>query len=148
MLPLLRDELATHAAAHRRAAEAYVFATATGAKHQATNIRKRVLAPAVQGANAALAQHEVEPLPDDLTPHSLRRTFASILVAKGEDPAYVMVQLGHATPHLTLSMYAKAMQRRDGERERLRALVDGQQWAPTGTSPISGDTDSSDRAAA
>jgi len=77
MLPLLRDELATHAAAHRRAAEAYVFATATGAKHQATNIRKRVLAPAVQGANAALAQHEVEPLPDDLTPHSLRRTFAS-----------------------------------------------------------------------
>ncbi len=36
-----------------------------------------------------------------------------------------MAQIGHTTPNLTLSLYARAMQRRDGERERLRALVNG-----------------------
>jgi integrase len=61
-----------------------------------------------------------------LTPHSLRRTFASLLVAHGEDPAYVMEEMGHTTPHLTLSLYARSMQRHGGERERLRALVDGE----------------------
>jgi hypothetical protein len=36
-----------------------------------------------------------------------------------------MEQMGHTTPHLTLSLYARSMQRRDGERVALRALVDG-----------------------
>jgi hypothetical protein len=36
-----------------------------------------------------------------------------------------MNQMGHTTPHLALSLYVQAMQRRDGERDRLRALVDG-----------------------
>jgi integrase len=84
-----------------------------------------LLAPAVERANAELVRRELEPLPAGLTPHSLRRTFASLLVARGEDPAYVMEQMGHTTPHLTLSLYARSMQRRDGEREALHALVDG-----------------------
>ena len=49
----------------------------------------------------------------------MRRTFASILIARGDDPAYVMGQMGHASPAMTLSMYARAMQRRDGEGERM-----------------------------
>ena len=52
----------------------------------------------------------------------------------GEDPAYVIDQLGHTDPALTLRLYAREMARRDGERERLRALVEGREWAPTGTS--------------
>jgi integrase len=68
------------------------------------------------------AVERAAPLPEGLTPHSLRRTFASVLVALGEDPAYVM---GHADPKLTLSVYAREMRRKDGERERLRALVGG-----------------------
>jgi len=44
-----------------------------------------------------------------------------------------MEQMGHTTPNLTLALYARAMQRRDGERERLRALVDGLDWALTGS---------------
>jgi hypothetical protein len=74
-----------------------------------------------------------------LTPHSLRRTFASLLVARGDDPAYVMAQMGHTTPHLTLTLYAQAMQRRDGERERLRVVVGG--CGATGE-PIVDDADS------
>lgn len=92
-----------------------------------------MLAPAAERASAAMEEADVEPLPDGLTPHSLRRTFASILIAKGEDPAYVMTQMGHTSPNLTLSLYARAMQRRDGERERLRALVNGEDVQPVPT---------------
>lgn len=126
ILPPLRDDLLAYAASRpNRSAEGLVFATATGEKHLATNVRRRVLAKAAELANERLAKDDFEPLPEGLTPHSLRRTFASLLVARGDDPAYVMAQMGHTTPHLTLSLYAKAMQRRDGERERLRALLDG-----------------------
>jgi integrase len=132
VLPLLRDELAAHAA-RGRSADTLVFGTSTGRKQSPSNVRRRVLAPAVALADERLEARGIEGLPDGLTPHSLRRTFASLLVARGEDPAYVMNQMGHTTPHLTLAIYARAMQRRDGERERLRAFVDGLDWAPTGT---------------
>jgi integrase len=66
-----------------------------------------------------------EPLPEGLTPHSLRRTCASLPFAIGETPPYVMAQLGHADPKVTLGIYAKVMDRRDGEPERLKALVEG-----------------------
>jgi integrase len=135
LLPLLRDELATHAAScSDRDPDALVFATRTGGKQSATNARRRILAKAVEKANVRLEQRDVEPLPVGLTPHSLRRTFASLLVARGDDPAYVMAQMGHTTPHLTLTLYAKAMQRRDGERARLGGLLDGAS-PETATSP-------------
>jgi hypothetical protein len=61
-----------------------------------------------------------------VTPHSLRRTYASILIACGEDPIYAARQMGHSTPHLTMTVYAQMMERRDGERERLKTLVAGE----------------------
>ena len=98
-----------------------------------TNVRRRILARAVQEANAAISEADGgEPLPAKLTPHSLRRTFASLLFAVGSPP-YVMAQMGHTTASLTLSIYAREMDRRDGEPERLRALVNGEEWAPAGT---------------
>jgi hypothetical protein len=33
--------------------------------------------------------------------------------------------MGHTTPNLTLTIYARQMDRRDGEPERLKALVEG-----------------------
>ena len=62
-------------------------------------------------------------------PHSLRRTFASLLFAIGEPPPYVMAQMGHSTASLTLSIDARQMDRRDDDPERLRALVNGEEWA-------------------
>jgi integrase len=35
-----------------------------------------------------------------------------------------MAQMGHTSANLTLSIYARQMDRRDGEAERLRALVE------------------------
>lgn len=76
-----------------------------------------------------------QPLPEGLTPHSLRCTFASLLFALGEPSTYVMSQMGHTTPGLTLALYAREMNRRDGERERLRALVTDQPEQPAATAP-------------
>jgi integrase len=134
LLPLLRDELVALAAVVRSDADqdAYVFATSTGARQQATNLRQRVLAPAVEGANKQLAKRGAEPLPSGLTPHSLRRTFASLLYALGESPSYVMAQMGHTSPNLALAIYAKVMDRRDGEPERLATVVGRPYRATTG----------------
>jgi hypothetical protein len=41
--------------------------------------------------------------------------------------------MGHTTPNLTLSIYARQMDRRDGEPERLTSLVQGDELVPTGT---------------
>ncbi len=108
-----------------------MFGTLTGRRHGATNIRKRVLAPAVGRANLTT------PLPEGLTPHSLRRTFASLLYAIGEDPPTVMAEMGHASPALALRIYAQAMRRDRGEKDRLRALVEGVELAVIGSRPDS-----------
>ena len=46
-------------------------------------------------------------LPVQFTPHSLRHTFASLLLQQGESPAYVQRQLGHASIKLTVDTYGK-----------------------------------------
>jgi integrase len=127
MRPVLRDELAGYRASLAEVApNALVFATSTGKRQSETNVRRRILQPAVANANEELAQAEIEPMPERLTPHSLRRTFASVSYALGADPGLVMDELGHTDPALALRIYRHAMRRTDGEKERLRALVDGE----------------------
>jgi len=133
MLPVLRDELTEYRARIEAEPDALVFGTSTGRKQGATNIRRRVLAKAVDHANKQLAEVGEAQLPAKLTPHDLRRTFASLLFAIGEAPPYVMAQMGHTTANLTLAIYARQMDRRDGEPERLKALVQGHELVPTGT---------------
>jgi integrase len=104
--------------------DGFVFATRTGRRPSGENIRSRVLLAAVEQANANLAKEQLAPLPEKLTPHSLRRTFASILYALGEDPGVVMDEMGHADPGLALRVYRQAMRRGEEEKEALRALVE------------------------
>jgi integrase len=138
LLPVLREQLTEYRAALGDVAPStLVFGSGTGAVQQPSNVRRRILAPAVARANERLDRDGIERLPERLTPHSLRRTFASILVAIGEDPEYVMTATGHTDPGLTLRIYAHQMRRRDGERERLKALVDGAELAPVGTRALS-----------
>jgi integrase len=93
----------------------------------------RIMARTVERANEKLTDRGSAPLPDGLTPHSLRRTFISLLLAVGEEVTYVMRQVGHADPKVTLAIYAQVMFRGEGERERLKALVEGSDWALLGT---------------
>src|SRR5215217_6327202 len=101
------------------------------------NARERVIRPVVAHAEALLAKRGRDPLPAGVTAHKLRHTFASILFVRGEDPPYVMAQLGHTDPAFTLRVYAHAMRRDDGDKERLSALVEGRDWAPMGTGATS-----------
>ena len=149
LLPALRDELTAHKAqAPDIAPEAFVFPSSKGTEMAHGNVRIRVLRKAVDSANENLAKQADVPLPDGLTPHKLRHTFASILVALGEDPGSVMDQLGHADPGFTLRVYRHGMRRDPDAKRRLRALVEGVDWAPMGTTPQSDPTADQPTAAA
>ena len=133
ILPVLRDELAAYSARAKGDPDALVFGTRTGKRQNPSNVSKRMLTKAVDRANETLAKTDTELMPR-LTPHSLRRTFASLLYALGETPPYVMAQMGHTSPNLALAIYARQMNRRDGEPERLKALVEGGNWQRIGSS--------------
>jgi integrase len=139
LLPVLRDELAAYKArAPSTEPDGYVFATAAGTQPKQANIRRRVFDQALELANEKVVEAGDVPLPERLTPHKLRHTFASILVASGVDPGVVMDQLGHADPGFTLRVYRHGMRRDPTARERLRALVGAVEWAPTGTNGSNG----------
>src|SRR4051812_30026777 len=109
--PELRDELVAWKASTRHGEPGdLVFSTSTGRPDNRNNVRRRVLVRAVERANQRITEEGgCDRLPDGLSPHALRRSFASWLVAEGEDPAYVMAQLGHTDPKMTLGLYAKAL---------------------------------------
>jgi integrase len=124
ILPALRDELAAHKARSAySAAGDPVLSTRTGRPQIRENVRCRVVQAAARRANDKLKEAASPPLPDKLTPHSLRRTFASLLFALGRTPPEVMDQVGHADPKLTLRIYARAMKRGEREVEMLAALA-------------------------
>ena len=135
VLPALRDELLAHKAQTAASGpDDPVFVTAAGTRRRVDNARQRVMEPVVVAADAILAQRGGQPLPEGVTAHKLRHTCASILAALNRPMPEVIAQLGHTHPGFTLRVYAHAMRRDDAETERLRALVEGRDWAPLGTS--------------
>jgi integrase-like protein len=68
-----------------------------------------------------------------VTPHKLRHTYASVLIALGRDPRYVMEQLGHTDPKFTLRVYAHAMRFSEEDRARLTTFAEGGVLPPIGT---------------
>jgi integrase len=100
----------------------------TGNRLVASNIRQRVLAKVVAEANELLRDRGVPEILE-CTPHTLRRTYISLLLAAGCDPAYVQQQVGHTDPTLTLRIYQQLLKRKRREeyRERVNELL--------GTSP-------------
>jgi integrase len=108
----LREHLAHLTGLGRPAsAAAPIFPTYRGGRHNASNVRNRLLAECVARANARREAAGKMLLPDKVTPHTLRRTFASLALAAGRDPRWVMAQLGHTDARLTLNVYAQVMQR-------------------------------------
>jgi integrase len=136
--PVLRDVLAELRARSNPAPNALVFGTAAGKPQNPSNVRARVVAKAVKRANKRLQEAGEAPLPG-LTPHGLRRSFASLLYGIGEAPTVVMQGMGHTDPALALAIYAHAMRRDEGENERLRALVEGVEMPALVTSDHSED---------
>lgn len=139
LLAPLREELATlKATVAPVAGTVHVFATRDGGQPSKNNLRARVFNASLKRANENLERDGLVPLPDGLTPHKLRHTFASMLVAIGSDPVNVMGQLGHTDPAFSLRVYAHAMRHGGEEKDRLRGLVDGFHWAQKGTNAPDG----------
>jgi integrase len=134
LLPALREELSAHKTETRFGGpDDFVFPTESGRRQDRNNARRRVVVKSVERASENLIARGHNPLPEGITPHSLRRTFISLLLATDSEVPYVMRQVGHSDPKVTLSIYAQVMYRGEGERERLKAVVEGSDWALTGT---------------
>lgn len=80
-------------------------------RQSAANVARR-LKTAIRHANRRLEELGIETLSERVTPHSLRRTYASLRAASGDDPVYIAEQLGHTDPRFTLTVYTKAVKRR------------------------------------
>lgn len=134
--PELLDELtAWRAATPFSGPDDRVFPTASGTAQNRHNVRQRVVLQAVKRTNERRAHAGSAPLPDGLSPHALRRSFASWLLAEGEDVPYVQAQMGHTDPTMTLGAYARAV--KSGRRSaRSRRRIEAIQRASTGTSSL------------
>jgi integrase len=95
-------------------------------------IRTRVVGPAVARANDLRAEVGRPAIRAHVTPHTLRRTYITFMVAAGFDLPYVQDQVGHIHPTTTLATYAQVIRRPDREavRAEMRSVL-GEDHAPT-----------------
>lgn len=98
------------------AASPYVFPDTRGGPLRQSNFRRRDFARVLEAAGVP-----------DITPHGMRHTFATLLLASGVDVKTVSELLGHADPAVTLRVYAHALPRakRDAS-DKLGALLGDQ----------------------
>ncbi|MGA2928798.1 MAG: site-specific integrase [Solirubrobacteraceae bacterium] len=117
MTPWLRDELLSYRAS-RPAAESAdpAFPTRTGARRDKDNINGRVIAPAVRAAAALRAERGQALLPGQITAHTFRRTFITLMLEAGAPVPYVQEQVGHEDATTTLKIYAQVLKRRGRKR--------------------------------
>jgi integrase len=104
----LRDVLERHDAASKAAAlragkerQPWVFPSLDGTPLDRANVEK-AFKRALKGAG----------LPLHFTPHSLRHTYASLLLQDGVSPAYVQEQLGHSSIKLTVDTYGRWLRKK------------------------------------
>jgi integrase len=123
----LRDELLSYVMDRRQrglplGSSDYFFGTAAGRRRDPDRFRDRILARAVEGANANRAEKGMAPLPP-ITPHSLRRTWATFGAMIGRDPKWVAAQIGHVNPKFTFSVYQQVANRRYIDEQAVWALM-------------------------
>jgi len=110
-----------------------VFISSQGTRQTPDNIGRR-LKTAIKKANVELEAKGIAPISERVTPHSLRRTYASLRFACGDDPVFVAEQGGWKDPAFALKVYAKAVRRRErltgGHLAAFDAALD---WAQMGT---------------
>ena len=114
----------------------YVIPTSSGRKHSPSNLRRDVLRPAIASANERLAKDGIAAI-ESIGFHGLRRTYASLRCAVGDDVAYTAAQLGHTDARFTLRTYTQATRRRERlSGLHLRAYDRSIEWAQMGTSDV------------
>lgn len=124
MLPALHEILLAHRADFDYQGNEPVFATRSGRRNTPDNIRRRILAQIHACANEMLAEERL-PQVGHMTPHTLRRTFASLLAELGLAPRRAMYLLGHTDPKLTMRVYQHVLDMGGGGVETLERVVGG-----------------------
>lgn len=89
------------------------FATRRGTPNTPNNVLKTIIAPVRERANELLEARGELPVAH-LTPHTLRRTFASVLAVCGVHPRRAMQLLGHTDAKFTMSVYQQDLALGDG----------------------------------
>ena len=107
MLPALHEILLTQSA-DRPSRDGPAFSTRNGTRQHPDNVRSRLLAGVLERANELLARAGHQPIAH-LTPHTLRRTFASLLAEIGVSPRRAMYLLGHTDPKFTMRVYQQVL---------------------------------------
>ncbi len=122
MVPALHEILLVHRAEYEWGSDDPVFATRNGTRNTPDNVRSRILAGVHERANGLLEERDEEVI-GQLTPHTLRRTFASLLAEVGVSPRRSMYLLGHADPKLTMRVYQQVLDLSTGGFDRLEDLL-------------------------
>jgi len=138
--PALRDELATYLdTSVPKEPTVFVFGTSSGKKDNPSNVRNRLFVTAIDEANKRLAELGIEQL-GAVRPHGLRRTYATLRIACGDDPVFVSGQIGHEDVRFTLNVYAQSVKRRErmtkAEQQEYDRAIEWAQWAQMGTSGL------------
>jgi integrase len=112
----LRDELLTYTMNRKglglpRDTNDLFFGTNTGGHRDPNRFRDRILRRSLEQANAVRAKAGLRPLPA-ITPHSLRRTWATFAAVAGRHPKWIAAQIGHTNPALTFQVYEQVATRR------------------------------------
>ncbi len=90
-------------------------------------VRTSILYGAIEKANERLASEGRPPLPDGITFHALRRTYAALRAELGEHPAITAAQMGHRDPRMTLRVYTDVTGMQP--RTRMGGLLGDGDWA-------------------
>jgi integrase len=102
-----------------------VFATASGRSRDKDNVRT-ILSRVVAIANEVRRDRGEPPLPH-VVPHTLRRTYISLMLEAGALLHYMMDQVGHEDSKTTLEIYAQVQKRlsRKQVKSAFMALLEG-----------------------
>jgi len=97
-----------------------MFPNGAGNPESHTNLLQRGFYPALRRAGLRKIRF-----------HDLRHTYASLMLANGEDIVRVSGLLGHANPTITLNVYSHMLPREHyGSTDRLAQLVYGDSGGP------------------
>jgi len=112
----LRDELLAYTMDRKRRGLPcdegdFFFGTNSGKRRDPNRFRDRILCRSVDRANAERAKTGLRVLPA-ITPHSLRRTWATFAAIAGRHPKWIAAQIGHTNPALTFQVYQQVSTRR------------------------------------
>jgi integrase len=121
MLPALHEILLAQSA-ERPSRDGPAFATRNGTRQHPDNVRSRLLAGVLKRANELLVDVGEQPIAH-MTPHTLRRTFASLLAEIGVSPRRAMYLLGHTDPKFTMRVYQQVLDLGGSAPEQLERVL-------------------------